>query len=161
MDILIFVTLGTQDKPFTRLLKAIEDEIIKGNIDEEVIVQAGYTKYFSDKMKIFDLISQEDFVSYMNRADLIITHGGVGSIITALKMNKKIIAVPRLAKYGEHINDHQLQIVKCFEKKKFLIPLYDTNDFEKLLKVIKDFKPAFFESNNENFVNFLDKIIKL
>lgn len=86
-------------------------------IDEEVIVQAGYTKYFSDKMKIFDLISQEDFVLYMNRADLIITHGGVGSIITALKMNKKIIAVPRLAKYGEHINDHQLQIVKCFEKK--------------------------------------------
>lgn len=117
MDILIFVTLGTQDKTFTRLLKAIEDEIIKGNIDEEVIVQAGYTKYFSDKMKIFDLISQEDFVLYMNRADLIITHGGVGSIITALKMNKKIIAVPRLAKYGEHINDHQLQIVKCFEKK--------------------------------------------
>lgn len=81
---MIFVTLGTQDKPFTRLLEALEKEIEKGNIKDEVIVQAGSTKYKSKKMQLFDLISQETFSDYMQKADIIITHGGVGSIVTAL-----------------------------------------------------------------------------
>lgn len=130
---MIFVTLGTQDKPFTRLLEAIEREIENGNITDEVIVQAGFTKYKSDKMKIFDLISQEDFANYMQKADLIITHGGVGSIITALNHGKKVIVAPRLSKYGEHVNDHQLQIIKCFEQKNYILPLYD---FDKLNEAI-------------------------
>ena len=90
LDILIFVTLGTQDKPFARLLEALEKEIEKGNITDEVIVQAGSTKYKSKKMQLFDLISQEMFSDYMQKADIIITHGGVGSIVTALSFENKI-----------------------------------------------------------------------
>lgn len=160
LDILIFVTLGTQDKPFTRLLEAIEQEIENGNITDEVIVQAGFTKYKSDKMKIFDLISQEDFSNYMQKADLIITHGGVGSIITALNHGKKVIAAPRLSKYGEHVNDHQLQIIKCFEQKNYILPLYD---FEKLNEVIeksKTFIPSKFISNRDNFLKFIERLIE-
>ena len=96
---MIFVTLGTQDKSFKRLLKAVEKEKLNGNIKEKVVVQAGYTKYKSDVMEIFDTISKDEFEEYMAKASLVITHGGVGSILTALDNNKKVIAAPRLARY--------------------------------------------------------------
>lgn len=156
---MIFVTLGTQDKPFTRLLEAIEQEIENGNITDEVIVQAGFTKYKSDKMKIFDLISQEDFSNYMQKADLIITHGGVGSIITALNHGKKVIAAPRLSKYGEHVNDHQLQIIKCFEQKNYILPLYDFDKLNEAIEHLKSFVSSKFESNRGNFLKFIEQLI--
>lgn len=159
MDILIFVTLGTQDKPFTRLLDAIEDEINIGNITDEVIVQAGFTKYKSEKMKIFDLIPQNEFIDYMKKADLVITHGGVGSIVTALQAGKKVIAAPRRAQYGEHVNDHQLQIIKCFEKKNYILALYDLSDFSRILSKVKDFTMVPFESNNVHFLGFIENLI--
>lgn len=159
MDILIFITLGTQDKPFTRLLEVIEREIINGNITDEVIVQAGYTRYRSDKMQIFSLFPQENFVHYMEKADLIITHGGVGSIITALQKGKKVIATPRLAKYGEHVNDHQLQIIKCFEEKNYILPLYDFDKMNEVLEKSKEFVPSRFESNRDCFLKFVEKLI--
>ena len=63
---MIFVTLGTQDKSFKRLLKAVEKEKLNGNIKEKVVVQAGYTKYKSDVMEIFDTISKDEFEEYMD-----------------------------------------------------------------------------------------------
>lgn len=159
MDILIFVTLGTQDKPFNRLLEALEYQIDLGNIKEEVIVQAGLTKYESAKMKIFNLVSHDEFEKYIKEARIVITHGGVGSIITALKHEKKVIAAPRLAQYGEHVNDHQLQILKCFEKKGYILPLYDFNDFDKVLKNIEGFSPQKYISNSASFNIFVEKLI--
>jgi len=96
----IYVTLGTQDKSFDRLLKQIQNEIDNGTITEEVIVQAGHTKFESKDMKIFDLISLDDFNKYMNECSLLITHGGVWSIVDGLKNGKKVIAVPRLKEFG-------------------------------------------------------------
>ena len=103
--------LGTQNNSFHRLLEEIERLIKKGKIEEKVIVQAGYTKYQSSNMEIFNLIPQKQLEEYQKEANLIITHGGVGSIISSLKMGKKVIAVPRLHQYGEHVNDHQKQII--------------------------------------------------
>ena len=108
---MIFITLGTQDKSFERLLRDIQKQIDLGNIKEKVVVQAGFTKFDSKDMEIFDLIPMDDFDKLMNECDLLITHGGVGSIISGLKKNKKVIAVARLAKYKEHMNDHQKQIL--------------------------------------------------
>lgn len=159
MDILIFVTLGTQDKPFNRLLEALEYQIDLGNIKEDVIVQAGLTKYESAKMKIFNLVSHDEFEKYIKEARIVITHGGVGSIITALKHEKKVIAAPRLAQYGEHVNDHQLQILKCFEKKGYILPLYDFNDFDKVLKNIEGFSSQKYISNSASFNIFVEKLI--
>ena len=79
-------------------------------------MQAGLTKYKSNKIKIFDFINSDEFDNYMKSADLIITHGGVGSILSGLKRNKKIIVVPRLKKYKEHTNDHQIQICNKFSE---------------------------------------------
>lgn len=159
MDFLIFVTLGTQDKPFPRLLQAIEQLINNNIITDEVIVQAGFTKFKSNKMQIFDLIPQEDFLTYIKQSNLVITHGGVGSIISALNMDKKIIAAPRLSKYGEHVNDHQLQIIKCFAQKKYILPLYDFNNLESVIANVKNFTPCKFESNRDNFLKVIEKLI--
>ena len=94
---MILVTLGTQDKTFIRLLEKIDDLIEKGLIKDQVVVQSGYTKYHSSNMEIFDLIPQDEFNSLMEKADIIITHGGVGSIISALEKGKKVIVVANLA----------------------------------------------------------------
>ena len=109
---MILVTLGTQDKSFTRLLDAIQKQIDLGNIKDKVIVQAGCTKYNSKDMQILDLIPYDEFEKYIKECDLLITHGGVGSIITGLKNKKKVIAAARLAKYKEHTNDQQIQIIQ-------------------------------------------------
>ena len=86
---MILVTLGTQDKKFDRLLKAIDKEIENKNIKEKVIVQAGYTKYKSNNMEIFDLVSEEKLEKLIKQCDLLITHGGVGSILLGIRNNKK------------------------------------------------------------------------
>ena len=114
---MILVMLGTQNNSFHRLLEEIDDLINKGIINDEVVVQAGHTKYKSKNMKIFSLIPLEELEELIEKADLIITHGGVGSIISSLKKGKKVIAVPRLHEYQEHVNNHQKEIVETFDKK--------------------------------------------
>ena len=135
---MILVLLGTQDKPFLRLLKMVSKEIDKGNIKEKVVAQTGYTA-FSEIEKLID------------KARIIITHAGVGTITECLEKGKKIIVVPRLKKYLEHTNDHQMQITKEFEMKGYVIALYDKSRLSAALDKIKTFKPKKYESNSENF----------
>jgi UDP-N-acetylglucosamine transferase subunit ALG13 len=156
---MILVTLGTQDKPFTRLLDAIQKQIDKGNIKEKVFVQAGYTKYQSADMEIFDLMPVDEFKKLIAKADLIITHGGVGSIMNGIQNGKKILAAPRLKKYNEHVNDHQVQIIDEFYKMGYILPLKDFNKLDKLLIKIKKFRPKQFESNNDHIVNMIEDYI--
>lgn len=156
---MILVTLGTQDKKFPRLLEAIQKQINKGNIKEKVVVQAGSTKFESNDMEIFDLIDREQFAELIKECDLLITHGGVGSIITGLKNNKKIIAAPRLEKYGEHTNDHQLQIIEKFSDAGFIIPLYNFDKLDKIIKEIYKFKPKKYKSNTNNMIKLLEDYI--
>ena len=120
MDLLIFVSLGTQDKSFERLLKIIDSAIEKKIIQEEVIVQAGYTSYSSKNMKILDYVSKDDFEKYIQECSLLITHGGVGSIFTGLKNNKKVLVMPRRAEYKEQHNNHQLEITEEFTKEDYI-----------------------------------------
>ena len=157
---MILVTLGTQDKEFTRLLKAIDREIKNGVITDKVVVQAGCTKFKSDNMEIFDLIPANEFDEYIKKADLIITHGGAGSILTGVKHNKKIIAAARLAKYKEHTNDHQRQIIREFSDQGYIMELKDFNKLGKLIQKSKTFKPKKFISNTENMINLISDYIE-
>lgn len=157
---MILVTLGTQDKDFSRLLKAIDKEIEKGNIKEKVIVQAGYTKYESKNMEIFDLIEPKELHQLVKKCTLLITHGGVGSILDGMKENKVIIAASRLKKYKEHTNDHQKQIVKSFADKGYILELRDFSKLDKLLEKAKNFKPVKFKSNTANFIKGLTNYIE-
>lgn len=156
---MILVTLGTQDKTFVRLLDEIDKLINKGIIQDKVIVQAGFTKYSSDNMEIFDLIPQDEFNNLMSKADLVITHGGVGNIISALEKNKKVIAVPRLAKYKEHINDHQTQIIAKFSALGYIIGLQDVDELDMALKKVKKFKPQKFVHDNSKMLNLVSQLI--
>ena len=157
---MIFVTLGTQDKEFSRLLKAIDREIEKGNIKEKVVVQAGCTKYESKNMEVLDLVPQDEFEKLMNEADLLITHGGVGSILTGIKRGKPVIAAARLKKYKEHTNDHQKQIIKEFSDAGYILELRDFNKLGKMIEKAKTFKAKKFESNTHNMVKLLDDYIE-
>ena len=154
---MILVLLGTQNNSFHRLLEEIDKLVEKGIIKEEILVQAGHTKYESKNMKIFDLIPSEELEKYQEQADLIITHGGVGSIVGSIKKGKKVIAVPRLHKYHEHVNDHQKQIVETYEKKGYIIGIQNVEDLENAILRAKDFMPKKYESEN----NGNEKMLKI
>lgn len=156
---MILVTLGTQDKPFPRLIKEVENQIKKGNIKDEVIVQAGCTKFKSKYMKIFDLIPIDEFDKLVSKCDLIITHGGVGSIVGALKQNKKVIAVARLKKYKEHTNDHQIQIINNFVKEKYILGVTDFDNLDEIIQQSKKFKPKRFQKKSQNMVKIIEGFI--
>ena len=157
---MILVTLGTQDKPFSILIEAVEKQIELGNIKDEVIVQSGCTKYESDKMKIIDYIPIKEFGDLLKKADFIITHAGVGSIIEGLKNNKKVIVVARKKEYGEHVNNHQEQILENFGEKGYIIPVYNLEDLNKGLEKVERFKPKEFKGNNTIFLDKLEKEIE-
>lgn len=154
---MILVTLGTQDKEFPRLLEEVEKLIDKGIITEEVIAQIGSTNYSSDKMKLIDYLSRNEMLTFIKNAEYIITHGGVGTIIDSLNLGKKVIAVPRLKKYKEHVNDHQLEIVNEFSKLGYIL---DGSNLEQAIFKLDNFIPNKYESNNQNFVKLIDDFIE-
>ena len=157
---MILVTLGTQDKSFERLLKALDKAVAKGKIKEKIIVQAGCTEYKSKNMEIFDLTSPEELDKLVKKCSLLITHGGVGSILTGIKYNKPIIAAARLSEYKEHTNDHQKQIIKEFVKSGYILELEDFDNLDKLIKQAKKFKPKEFKSNTNKFIKNIENYIE-
>ena len=157
---MILVTLGTQDKSFERLLKALDKAVAKGKIKEKIIVQAGCTEYKSKNMEIFDLTSPEELDKLVKKCSLLITHGGVGSILNGIKYNKPIIAAARLSEYKEHTNDHQKQIIKEFVKSGYILELEDFDNLDKLIKQAKKFKPKEFKSNTNKFIKNIENYIE-
>lgn len=151
---MIFVTVGTQKQQFVRLLKLLEEsEELK---NDEIVVQAGYTEYKSSKMKIIDFVSYEEMEKYIDESEFVVCHGGVGSIFTALKRGKKVLVVPRLSKYKEHINDHQLEICEQLEKDGYILYLKDNDNFDDMVKKIRNRKNKKYESDR----SFIDKLKK-
>ena len=154
---MIFVTVGTQDKEFVRLIKKIDELVTLGIIKDEVIVQAGHTKYNSNNIKILNYIPFNEFNDYLKQADVIISHGGVGSILNGVKLLKPVIAVPRLYKYNEHINDHQIQIVRKMADDGYIIACEDESELEEKINFARTFKPKEFKSNTDYFLQQFKK----
>jgi UDP-N-acetylglucosamine transferase subunit ALG13 len=112
---LIFVTLGTHGQPFARAL-----ELVAGlATDEEVLIQRGTTLERRDLIdaKWVDYLEWNELGENMRRADVVISHAGVGSMVTAIRAGKKPVAVPRLARFGEHVDDHQVQLAERFAER--------------------------------------------
>ncbi len=156
---MILVMLGTQNNSFHRLLEEVERNIEDGTIKEKVVVQSGYTKYNSKNMEIFDLIAKEKLEKLQEKSNIIITHGGVGSIISSIEKGKKVIAVPRLHEYDEHVNNHQKEIVELFNKKKYIIGINKVEDLKEALKKIDKFIPEKYEPNNSKLIGIVDEFI--
>ena len=156
---MILVLLGTQDKPFNRLLDEVLKLKEKGKINDDIVAQIGCTKFSSDKIKTLSFVSREEYAKLNDEADIIITHAGVGTITDCIKKGKKVIVVPRLKEYKEHTNDHQIQITKEFEEKGYVLAAYDIKDLGKVVKKLDKFKPNKYESNNEKFKEKLKEYI--
>lgn len=140
---MVFVTVGTQTLGFERLLNEVQDLVNRGIIDDNVEIQTGFTKFYSTTSQItcFDFLSQKEMDLKIRNAEYIIAHGGVGCILGALHYQKKIIAVPRLKEFREHINNHQLEIIENFSNAGFLLSVYDIKELETVVKKIGNFIP--------------------
>lgn len=132
---MIFVCTGTQIYQFNRLLKEIDDLVEKGLIKDTIFAQIGSSDYVPKHYEYKKFVSSDEFKEWQNQADLIISHGGTGALITASKLGKNIIAVPRLSKFGEHTDDHQLQIVKVLEEKQYIRAVYNIKNLESTIDV--------------------------
>lgn len=159
---MILVMLGTQNNSFHRLLEEIEKLLDEDKIKEEVITQAGYTKYQpqNEKMKILDFVPKEELEKLQEKASFIITHGGVGSIITSLERGKKVIAVPRLHEYGEHVNDHQKEILEKFNKNGNIIGIKSVKELEQALEKIEKFEPKPYTEDNTKLLKIIEDFIE-
>lgn len=161
---MIFVTVGTHEQPFDRLLKWIEKMVEDKIIDEEVIIQKGYTDYEPKHCKNFKLIGYEEMQKYIAEARIIITHGGPASFIAPLSIGKIPIVVPRQKDYNEHVNNHQLEFAKEVEVRMKNIIVAETeekiidsivNYSQKVQKLSRD-----MASNNKKFNFELEKEIE-
>ena len=157
---MILVLLGTQNNSFHRLLEEVEKNIENGIIKEKVVVQSGYTKFESNKMEIIDLMSKEQLEKFQDEAHLIITHGGVGSIVSSIEKGKKVIAVPRKHEYSEHVNNHQEEIVKDFNSKGYIIGIENVEDLRQAIIKSKDFEPKKYKPNNQKMLEILENFIE-
>lgn len=156
---MIFVILGSQKFQFNRLLEYM-DQLIKDNeLNQSVFAQTGFSDYVPENFDYKDFLSQEEFDYYIKKASLIITHSGTGSIVNALKTNKKVIAVPRLEKYQEHVDNHQIEIAEIFSKKNNIKIALDKSQLKYELQNIKSFEPTIFKSNSNIFIKKLSDII--
>lgn len=157
---MILVTLGTQNLEFSRLLEAVQGAIDQGYIKDRVVVQKGITNFESKDMELFEFIPMEELDHLIQQCELLITHGGVGSIMTGLKYGKKIIAGPRLSQYKESGNDHQLDIIKNFSETGYIIPLLEFEHLDKALELAEIFEPKSYESNTQNMIQHLKGFIE-
>lgn len=155
----IFITLGSQKFQFNRLLKEVDKLCEKKMIFAEVYAQIGHSDYLPRNYKYKDFLDRDEFVKEMDKADIIITHGGTGAIIGAVKKGKKVIAVPRLAKYGEHIDDHQLQLIQQFDELDMIYACED-GDLLKALDVIKYMQYKEYKSNTYTIIKSIEDFIQ-
>lgn len=156
---MIFVTVGSQKFQFDRLLKEVDKLIENKIINEDVIAQIGFSTYIPKNYKYSKFIDQDQFKQYISKCDMVITHAGTGAIVGALKQGKKVVAVPRLAKYGEHVDDHQIQLLDEFKELNFIEPAYDVKDLEKAIEKCRKSEYNRYVSNTKNVIEDIEKFI--
>ena len=154
---MIFVICGTQKFQFDRLIKALDDQVSKGLIPSEVFAQIGGGDYKPSCFPFVQFMDDSLFKEKISEASLIITHSGTGSIINSVKAGKKVIVVPRLEKYGEHVSDHQVQIADMFEKAGLVKVCLDTDELYKIVSSMDSFAPKEYHSNTEHVLHVLDR----
>lgn len=109
---MIFVTVGTTHFPFDRLLSAVATL----ETDDELVVQHGPSQVPIDNARLIDFLSFDELNDYVRDAGTVISHAGVGSIMVALSHGKRPIVVPRLERFGEAVDDHQLQVATLLDR---------------------------------------------
>lgn len=158
---MIFVTVGTHEQSFTRLVKKIDDLVGEKIIDEKVFIQTGYTDYIPKHCEYASMIDNALMEQYSKEAKIVITHGGPGSIMTPFGFGKIPIVVPRQHECGEHVDNHQVKFTNKLESAQKVIAVYD---IEKLADTILNYDEKVktlkndFESNTKKFSEKFEKV---
>jgi len=160
---MIFLTVGTQF-PFDRLLRAVDRAFDTGLIGEDVFAQVGRNKYVPRNFEFVQFLEKDAYDYYLKRASSIIGHAGTGTIRMAMENNKSFLVMPRRKKYGEVVNDHQVQIARGFEQLGHILVAYDEQDLPKKIEELKCFVPKERETQVDAVVarilRFLSQIRK-
>ncbi|RLE17246.1 MAG: hypothetical protein DRJ08_02245 [Acidobacteria bacterium] len=130
----VMVTVGLEAKPYDRLLRAVDEAVGKGWIPSDTLVQKGHTSFLFRYCKPVPFLSFDELRDAIRQADLVIAHGGVGSVLLALEMGKIPLVIPRRADFGEHVDNHQIEFVKKMEEEGRVMAAYDTKEFKRVLE---------------------------
>ena len=160
---MIFVTVGTHEQPFDRLVKYVDDLKKDGTITEDVIIQTGYSTYEPQYCKWQKLFPYQEMIKLVDSARIVITHGGPSSFIMPLQIGKTPIVVPRRHEFNEHVNDHQVSFAKSVADRMGTIIVVDDMDklgdtiinYEKIVAGMKNV----LKTNNSRFNEELGKIV--
>ena len=163
---MIFVTVGTHEQGFERLIKKIDDLVRDGKIKEDVIMQIGFTQYKPKYCKWEKLFPYSEMKEMMQKARIVITHGGPASFIMALQEGKTPIVVPRMSKYNEHVNYHQLDFsLAVNERYKNLIVVEDVENLGSIISdydnLVKNMSSGTLSNNavfNKKFKKIVDEL---
>lgn len=160
---MIFVTVGTHEQPFNRLIKKIDDLVANGDIKEKVVIQTGFSTYVPRCCEHYKMMSFDKMQQALKTARIVITHGGPSSFVEALQYGKVPIVVPRQEKFHEHVNNHQLDFTKLIAKRmNNIIPVYDISNLKKTIDnydEIAKTKSHGESSNNKEFNKNFKKIV--
>lgn len=157
---MIFVTLGSQKFQFNRLLIEIDRLVEEGLIAEEIFAQTGYSDYKPKNYNHKAFLDRDEFKKLMSKCEVIITHGGTGAIIGAVKSEKRVIAVPRMKKYGEHVDDHQIQIIEQFKEMNFIESVEEIEELEKRLVEVEKTEFCKYTSNTKKILKSIEAFIE-
>lgn len=157
---MIFITLGSQKFQFNRLLKAVDEQMAEGKITDEIFAQIGASDYKPQNYRYKDFLNRDEFAGWTDKADIVITHGGTGAIIGAVKKGKKVIAVPRLAKYGEHVDDHQIQLIGQFRELNLICECLNCEDIWKAIEEVKQTDYESYESNTNRIIKSIERFVE-
>ena len=159
---MILVTVGTQKFPLNRLLRLIDELVESGVITEEVFAQIGHSTYVPQNYSYTTFLSKEDFESRVDACSLLITHSGVSTIMMGVHRQKPVVVFPRLAKYGEHVDDHQLEIARSFSDLNYVILCNEHDDLAEVIASAMTHSFAKYSSQKEIVIGeirrFLDKL---
>ena len=156
---MIFVIVGSQKFPFDRLIREVDRLKETGVITDEVVAQIGASTYEPKALKWHRFMDKTDFDNAIASCDLLITHAGEGSIMTGLLKGKRVIAVPRYAKFGEHVSDHQLEIARALEKQHCLVNVEDIGQLENAILTIDQAGLVPYQSGNDSIIQLLRDFI--
>lgn len=137
---MIFLTIGTQF-PFDRLVRGIDNAVDEGLIKEEIFAQIGETSYKPRNFESAALLEKNVFDRYFKKASALISHAGIGTITMALDNEKPLLVMPRMKRYKEHVNDHQIDFAREFGELGHILVAYDVEDLADSIRKLKSFVP--------------------
>jgi len=153
---LIFISLGSQKFQFNRVLEEMDRLIKEEYIQCKVFAQIGYSTYIPKYYEYSKFLDKNEYLAKIENSSIVVTHGGTGSIINSVKKEKMVIGIPRLEKYGEHVDNHQLDIIEQFAEAELIYAIKEMDELLTALNKVESINFRKYQSNTENVIKLLE-----